>query len=137
MRRSLTATRLVLVVLVACLHLSCASEIPASTRVIGILRVAKPPRIFLTANEEEEKIAKALRDAGLIFAESLDEADLVVVAKFGRIRRRVRCGSIRDLKLQVKQKKVIKLVIAARGYSGDCPTEIIDDCAAEFARILQ
>ncbi len=134
MRRSLTAT---LLLLVACLHLSCASEIPASTRVIGTLRVAKPPRIFLTANEEEEKIAKALRDAGLIFAESLDEADLVVVAKLGRIRLRVRCGSIRDLKLQVKQKKQIKLVIAARGYTGECPIEIIDDCAAEFARILQ
>ena len=35
------------------------------------------------------------------------------------------------------EKKQIKLVIAARGYSGDCPTEIIDDCAAEFARILK
>ena len=137
MRRSLTATLLVLVVLAACLHLSCATEIPASTRVIGTLRVAKPPRIFLTADEEEEKIAKALRDAGLIFAESLDAADLVVVAKLGPIRHRVRCGSIRDLKLQVKQMTQIKLVVAGRGYSGECPTEIIDDCAAEFARILQ
>ncbi len=128
-----TSVLAVVIVLQLVLLPGCATPVPATVTRAPASPLKSNPRIFLRATVQRQRIADALRDAGLRTAESFNDFDYTLEVRVGRNRRSTTCGGVNNVAYLLKSSGRYVLVIKGRGLTGSCSPNVFDDMSQMLA----
>ena len=120
------------------LMISCTSAVPPQVRILSPLDPATMPSVLLSANDEQDRVAEALSNAGVAVAADMRQATLILTARLGTPRgTKHKCGGIRNVVYELSQRGGLVAVIKARGLTGTCTPNILDAMSEELAALVQ
>lgn len=114
----------------------CSTTVPPRLTVVTPISDFGEGRIFVKSNRDEARIAEAFRTAGMPLVAGPHGADLVVNALLGKSRGSGECGTVHNMQLQLMQGTYTILRIVARGPTGHCAGNIMDQVAMEVKSFL-
>jgi hypothetical protein len=114
----------------------CASSVPPRVTVVTPISDFGEGRIFVKATRLAPRLAEALRSAGLPIARGPAGADLVLDVRMGAARSGGDCGKVHNIQGQLMQETWTILRFVARGATGHCSTNVIDQIAVEVKSFL-
>jgi hypothetical protein len=110
----------------------------AQVRILSPLDPSTMPSVLLSTNDEQDRVAKTLANAGVAVATDMRHATLILTARLGtRHGTNNKCGGIRNVVYELSQRGGLVAVVKARGRTGTCTPNILDAMSGELAALVQ
>ena len=116
----------------------CTNPVPPTVTLGPLVDISENPSIFLTASRQYPRVQQSLSDAGLSLVSSASDADYYLVVTIGRSRTRYQCGIMANIIYSLSRpNNSPMLVIKARGKTGACEPNILDELSQTLAAYNQ
>ena len=127
-----------IVVATSVIGLACAVKPKAATTRIVAVPEAGLPVVFVTANAEQERVVQSLQASGIEVTGRIRDAEFLLTANLGNdwVASSEPCGPIRNVKFELRQNSKLVMLSKAKGWTGTCTPNVLDELSAEVARLI-
>lgn len=125
-------------ILLLCIAVAgCASTTPQEIIPVKLTHGVESP-IFVTAARQKVEISQSLRNAGFNVVDRLEDCIYLVRATIGIDQDKRECGSLNNVRYQLRSQSQTIIEVEAKGWTGSCQPNVLDHASRELrSRVIE